>query len=401
MSLTRSQTFVLRKNHVKASLFYRSPTQIGIAARRCFQSTVARSHNRNSTPFRPSKYSTSLLNSTSIYDSHLGSIRQVTSSELPTLENSNLSLQRLTLAPKSIRAPNWTVNAATITYCIKGKLLVSILDTKDVFAAFTVEPGQMFSVPSGSIYYIENVGAEPAELITCFRHPQPQEFSFWAAMGAMTPAVLGNTFSEPASAFSKIHFDTKPQYIIQRAKGGDSDIPSTAALPDPHKLDIEAQSPPIDLPYGAVKLARAQFWPALQEVNLAMYSLRIAASGMREAHWHPETTEMGYVASGQARMSILSPDGEVVTYYLQQGDCYIVPVAYPHQIEDLGEGGFKFLVFFDQATPKDIGYRKTGSAFSRVMPAVLGVEPGAGPAFPPTPIDPLIVKKINPTDPVK
>ncbi|KAF7513737.1 hypothetical protein GJ744_007788 [Endocarpon pusillum] len=110
---------------------------------------------------------------------------------------------------------------------------------------------------------------------------------------------------------------------------------------------------------------------------------------------------MRYVASGQVRMSILSPDGNVVTYYLQQGDCYIVPVSYPHQIEDLGEGGFKFLVFFCQANPEDIGYRKTGSAFSRDMPAVLGVEPGAEPAFPSTPIDPLIVKKVNPTDPVK
>ncbi|KAF7513738.1 hypothetical protein GJ744_007789 [Endocarpon pusillum] len=190
------------------------PTQIGIATYRCFQSTVARNH--------------------------IQSVR-----------------------------PNWTVNAATITYCIKGKLLVSIFDTNDVFAAFTVEPGQMSSVASGSIYYVENVGADPAELITCFRHPKPQEFSFWAAMGAMTPAVLGNTFSEPTSAFSKIHFDSKPQYILQRPNGNSSDIPSTAGLPDTHKLDIEAQNPPIDLPYGSANLlapssgprCRKSLWP--------------------------------------------------------------------------------------------------------------------------------------------
>ena len=391
--------FAARKSSSTTLVLPALSSQIGVPARRGFKSTTGR--YSGSSPFVPSKYSTSLVKGKTIYESKLGAIQQVTTKELSSLEGSNLSLQRLTLAPKATRSPSWTTNCPTITYCTKGTLLVSILDTNDVFGAFTISKGQMFTVQSGSIYYAENIGSEEAELITAFRNPQPEEISLWAGLGEFTPSVLGNSFGQPASVWSKIHLDTKRQFLEQASKNSASTIPSTANLPDPHKFDIEAQNPPTSFPYGTARLGRSQFWPELLKTNMAMYSLRVGETGMREAHWHPETTEMGYVASGSARMSILDPSGDVVTYYLKQGDCYIVPVSYPHQIETLGNDGFDFLVFFDQPTPQDIGYRTTGTRMERVMPAVVGVEPGTLPKFAFVSNDPLIVKRINPRDPIE
>lgn len=100
-------------------------------------------------------------------------------------------------------------------------------------------------------------------------------------------------------------------------------------------------------------------------------------------------------------MSILDPDGTVDTYLLGPGDVYFVPRAHPHQIEVVGDEEIHFLVFFDQPTPGDIGYRASGSVFSReVLAASFGIPVDQLPELPFTPIDPLIVGKVNPIDPV-
>ncbi len=130
-----------------------------------------------------------------------------------------------------------------------------------------------------------------------------------------------------------------------------------------------------------------------------MYSLTIRESGMREPHWHPVTAEMGYVHRGHGRTTVLDPDGSLDTYLLEPGQVYFVPRAYPHHIEVLGDEDINFLIFFDQPTPGDIGYRATASAFSRgVLSASFGVPERDLPHFPFTPIDPLIVSRINPID---
>jgi oxalate decarboxylase len=99
-------------------------------------------------------------------------------------------------------------------------------------------------------------------------------------------------------------------------------------------------------------------------------------------------------------MSILDPDGSVDTYVLEPGDVYFIPRAYPHQIEVIGDEQIHFLVFFDQPTPGDIGYRASASAFSsRALASVFGVSEAELPSFPFTPADPLIVARKNPVDP--
>lgn len=97
---------------------------------------------------------------------------------------------------------------------------------------------------------------------------------------------------------------------------------------------------------------------------------------MRDAHWHPVTAETGHVAQGRARMRILDPDVTLDEYELK--------------------------LFFDQATPGDIGYRTTATVFSReVMASTLGVDEGSLPDFPFTTADPLIVARKNPTPPAR
>jgi oxalate decarboxylase len=370
---------------------------------------VSKHHSVNNvlpTPFKmnghtkkPSPHVFNLKDAKPFFESELGSLQRVTVDELPILKN--LSLKRLVLAPKAIREPHWHANANELTYCLSGKVLVSVLDNLSQYASFIIEAGEMFHVESGSLHSISNLSdTEEAELLVSFRHEKPEDFSLGAALGAMTPAVLGNTYNLPSEAFSNIRLSTEDKKLVKRE--GDPTIPSTAHLPDPHKFRVEFMEPPLKGEgVGLVRPARKQFWPSLH--NIAMYSLVVEDTGMREPHWHPITAEMGYVHRGAARMTILDPDGTTDTYTLKEGDMYFIPPAYPHHIETLPEGGkdIHFCIFFDQPSPQDIGYKASATAIPHeVMAATLGVSRAKMPDLELAVTDPLIIARVNAVDPV-
>ncbi|SDY68527.1 cupin domain-containing protein [Herbiconiux ginsengi] len=328
------------------------------------------------------------------FENEHGSVTEITRHSFPLLQN--LSIKRVLLAPSAIREPQWNANANLLGYCVRGTVLVSTLGNADSFSASVLTEGHMYLVESGAIYHIENIGDEEAELILAIRSEAPQVFSLQDSFMAMTPAVLGNTYDLPASRFERF-LRTPAAQIVRRETS--PTIPDTASLPNSRHFDIEGQKPPLDYPFGSARLARRQFWAALEDIS--MYSLRVKHTGMREPHWHPVTGEMGYVRSGHARMTILDPDGRLDTYELAPGDVYFVPRAYPHHIEVLGDDDIHFLIFFDQATPGDVGYRATASAFSReVLAAAFRMPLADLPEFPFTPVDPLLVGRVNPRDPV-
>jgi len=327
------------------------------------------------------------------FESELGSVTQLDAGSMPILRG--LSMKRIVLEPGAIREPQWNVNANQLAYCLSGTVLVATLGNADSFSSFVVGPGQMFHVESGAIYHIENVGNTRAELILALRSERPQHFSLRSGFSAMTDAVVGNTYGLPGAALGAL--DRAPGCQIVRREGP-ADIPSTAGLPNARLFDAEGQTAPLSYAYGSARLARKQYWAALDD--LSMYSLQVKGNGMREPHWHPATAEMGYVAKGHARMRVLDPDGTLDEYILSPGDVYFVPRAFPHHVEDIGEDDINFLIFFDQSTPGDVGYRATATAFSReALAAGLGVRERDLPQFPATPVDPLIVARRNPVDP--
>ncbi len=340
----------------------------------------------------------SLLDGEIVEENDFGSMRRVTADNLPILNR--LSIKRVLLNPGAMRTPHWHANANELTYCVSGTALVSVLDNHSKFANFIVTAGQMFHIDSGALHHIENIGTDVAEFIIAFRNERPEDFGFGATFGAFTDAVLGNTYDLPASDLAKIRRDTGSLPLHDHklaARVGDPEIPASAYFEDPHKFDIEAQAPGLNYASGNARFARDQFWPALKDIS--MYSLRVAEDGMREPHWHPVTAEMGYVQHGNARMTIMNPDGSLDTWTMTTGDMYFIPRAYPHHIENIGTDDWHFLIFFDQPFPADIGYRASASAYSReVLAAAFNTHIDDLPNFPFTPADPLIVGRRNPLD---
>jgi oxalate decarboxylase len=340
-----------------------------------------------------SKHVASLTDGEIVEESDLGSIRRLTADNFPILKR--MSIKRLLINPGAMRTPHWHANANELTYCVSGTALVSVLDTGSRFTSFVVRGGDMFHIDSGSLHHIENIGSNECEFIITFRNERPEDFGLGAAFGAMTDAVLGNTYDLPASDFAAIRRTTADRAVA--ARNGYPDVPATAYFDDPHKFSVDAMTPPVSIAVGSARTARLQYWPALKD--LSMYSLRIREDGMREPHRHPITAEMGYVNRGAARMTVMDPDGTLDTWYLREGDVYFIPRAYPHHIEVFDAPEMHFAIFFDQPIPGDIGYRTSASAYSRkVLAATFDTHIDDLPDFPFTKADPLIVNRCNPLD---
>src|SRR5258705_8754558 len=165
-----------------------------------------------------SRHATSLTNGEIVEENDLGSIRRVTADSLPIL--SGMSIKRIVLNPGAMRTLHWHANANELTYCVSGTSLVSVLDTYSKFSSFTVGAGEMFHIDSGSLHHIENIGEDAAEFILAFRGERPEDFGLAAAFGAMTDAVLGNTYDLLASDFAKVRRDTIDRWLAGRGRYG-------------------------------------------------------------------------------------------------------------------------------------------------------------------------------------
>jgi oxalate decarboxylase len=306
-----------------------------------------------------------------------------------------MAIYRLFLKKGGVREPHWHPNANELAYCTKGFALVTVFGNAGKRETFTVSEGQMFFVPSGYLHHIENMGKDDVEMILAFSDDRPEDFGLSGSLGCMSDSVLGNTWGLSSGKFSKIK--RSPGKIIIGKKKSVNNAPEYAYFTSEYKFDVEGTNPLLSNAGGLVKVARKSTWPALEK--LSMYSLRITDKGMREPHWHPETAELGYVNRGKARMTILSPDGYVDTYKLEQGDIYFIPRAYPHHIENLGGDEFHFLVFFDQSTPGDIGFSGSVRAYSNeVLGASFNTDPGRFKMLPDYHEDLLIVSRVNRRD---
>lgn len=81
--------------------------------------------------------------------------------------------------------------------------------------------------------------------------------------------------------------------------------------------------------------------------DLAGVNMRLTAGSFRELHWHT-ADEWAIMLSGNARVSVLNPDGTVFLDDVAQGDLWYFPAGYPHSIQGLGPDGCEFLLVFNE-----------------------------------------------------
>jgi len=322
-----------------------------------------------------------------------GTRTKATKSNFPALQN--MSFYKLVLETKAVREPHWHANADELGYCLKGELLVSLYGNKNVKETFVVQAGHAFFIPSGALHSIENIGHERAEVILQFSHEEPEDFGLSSVFGMFSDAVLGNTWDTPKSHFEKMKRVSKESFIVKLKES--TPVLKEMHYSSPYHFALEESQPIVANEGGTAKVARSHVWPMLQ--RQALYSLQLTGKGMREPHWHPQTAELGYVAKGEGRMSILSPSGEIDSYKMESGDLYFIPKAYPHHIENLQSSELHILIFFDQPMPQDIGFTASvKSSPDAVLSEVMHCQKDIFSTLPTYYEDLLIVRKKNPVD---
>jgi len=81
--------------------------------------------------------------------------------------------------------------------------------------------------------------------------------------------------------------------------------------------------------------------------DLAGVNMRLTAGSYRELHWHT-ADEWAYVLYGNARVTLMSPDGKMFIGDVSEGDLWMFPAGFPHSIQGLGPDGTEFLLVFNQ-----------------------------------------------------
>ena len=83
--------------------------------------------------------------------------------------------------------------------------------------------------------------------------------------------------------------------------------------------------------------------------DLAGVNMRLTAGSYRELHWHT-ANEWAFMIYGNARVTVLNPDGTIFIGDVTEGDLWFFPAGYPHSIQGLAPDGCEFLLVFDEGT---------------------------------------------------
>ena len=81
--------------------------------------------------------------------------------------------------------------------------------------------------------------------------------------------------------------------------------------------------------------------------DLAGVNMRLTAGSFRELHWHT-ADEWAIMLNGNARVTVMNPDGTMFIDDVGKGDLWLFPAGFPHSIQGLKPDGCEFLLVFNE-----------------------------------------------------
>jgi oxalate decarboxylase len=123
--------------------------------------------------------------------------------------------------------------------------------------------------------------------------------------------------------------------------------------------------------------------------DIAGVNMRLTAGSYRELHWHT-ADEWAYVLYGNARITLMNPDGTMFIGDVSEGDLWLFPAGFPHSIQGLGPDGTEFLLVFNQGNFSEDGTFLLTEWLKHTPPEVLaknlGLEPSVSDLLPKEPL---------------
>jgi len=280
-----------------------------------------------------------------------GWAREVTVRECPALEE--LAIVNMRLGPGVVRELHWHKEAEW-AYVTQGRVRFYLVDDQRNTLVEDLEVGDLWFAPAGFPHAIQGLD-EGTEFVLIFNDGNfsENETLLVTELFAHTPKeVLAKNFGVPESAFDNI--PAKEKYIFRQPVPQDIEQvrKELGAAQMTGKYVFRGKDiPATQWPGGTTKVIDVKNFNV---TSMAMLMIEIEPGGMREIHWHPDSDEIQYYLTGQARMTVFNSVANARTFDYTAGDVGYVPKNLAHYIENTGTETVHVLNVFNRADYRDI-----------------------------------------------
>ncbi|XP_010132776.1 PREDICTED: dynactin-associated protein, partial [Buceros rhinoceros silvestris] len=228
---------------------------------------------------------------------------------------SQMTFGTLRIKSNGLRAPHWHFNANEHGYLLQGSAWIGVIGADSVVTTYNVTAGQVIFFPRNTVHWIKNPPGGVNFIRTFKRQAEDQAVNLPPNLDEL---VQNATYVQSPDPLVWQYF-----YNLR----GSREYPFTG---------------------GVFQWARYQqngtglndtekiFSESLHkhENTLTLATLRIFSNGLGQPHFHFNANEMGYVASGCGRASVIL-SGVTTSFDIGIGDVIFFPVGTQHYIKSL------------------------------------------------------------------
>ena len=274
-----------------------------------------------------------------------GWTHEVTDRELPS--SKDIAGVNMRLTAGSYRELHWHT-ADEWAYVLYGKARVTLMSSDGKMFIGDVGEGDLWLFPAGHPHSIQGLDPDGTEFLLVFNQGNFSEdgtmlLSEW--MAHTPPEVLMKNFGLDREALAKL--PTEALYIFPGAVptntvAQDKEEMGGNAVASPNQVTFKMKSmaPTRSATLGEVRIVDSSNFP-LTKVAAALVTLK--PGGLRELHWHPNSSEWQFWIAGKGRMTVFFPVDNARTVDFNPNDVGYVPSNAPHYIENTGDTDAVFL----------------------------------------------------------
>jgi oxalate decarboxylase len=274
-----------------------------------------------------------------------GWTHEVTDRELPS--SRDIAGVNMRLTAGSYRELHWHT-ADEWAYVLYGKARVTLMSPDGKMFIGDVGEGDLWLFPAGHPHSIQGLDPDGTEFLLVFNQGNFSEsgtmlLSEW--MAHTPPEVLMKNFGLDREALAKL--PTEALYIFPGAVptntvAQDKEEIGGSAVASPNQVTFKMKSmaPTRSAKLGEVRIVDSSNFP-LTKLAAALVTLK--PGGLRELHWHPNSSEWQFWIAGKGRMTVFFPVDNARTVDFNANDVGYVPSNAPHYIENTGDTDAIFL----------------------------------------------------------
>jgi oxalate decarboxylase len=274
-----------------------------------------------------------------------GWTHEVTDRELPS--SRDIAGVNMRLTAGSYRELHWHT-ADEWAYVLYGKARVTVMSPDGKMFIGDVGEGDLWLFPAGHPHSIQGLDPDGTEFLLVFNQGNFSEsgtmlLSEW--MAHTPPEVLMKNFGLDREALAKL--PTEALYIFPGAVptntvAQDKEEIGGSAVASPNQVTFKMKSmaPTRSAKLGEVRIVDSSNFP-LTKLAAALVTLK--PGGLRELHWHPNSSEWQFWIAGKGRMTVFFPVDNARTVDFNANDVGYVPSNAPHYIENTGDTDAIFL----------------------------------------------------------